>query len=218
MSVSIRIAPKNLIILFTKYPQVGKCKTRMITELGSEAATHVHKLLVTHTLNTLKPLLTSQKNIDFKIYYHGGTSTQMQQWLGKNYLFKQQQGKDLGERMATALVHALTHNYNSILIGSDCPEIHAAILEEALVALDHNDIVIGPAHDGGYYLIGVAAHISGYICKKLFNSIPWGTEQVLQKTLQHVDSLNLKAHFLTKLHDIDTAEDLQYFNYCPHSK
>ena len=206
----------NLVILFTRCPQIGKCKSRLIPALGAEGAMKVHKQLVSHVLKELKRFLASTDNTYLYIYYHGGTLRDIQQWLGSGHLFKQQQGDTLGERMATALIHGLEKNQNSILIGSDCPGIRSRILADGLEALKHNDIVLGPAHDGGYYLIGVAQNMPQAKCRQLFEDITWGTEQVFAQTLIHADTMGLKTHILNKLHDIDTEEDLKYFHYCPN--
>ena len=208
----------KLVILFTRYPQVGKCKSRLIPALGAEGALKIHKQLVFHVLMEVKKFLTSTSNTDFRIYYDGGTVQQMQQWLGDKHTFRQQKGDNLGERMARALIHGLKDKQDTILIGSDCPGINPHILKDGIKALKYKDIVLGPAHDGGYYLIGVAGNISKSTCRQLFDKIPWGTEQVFAKTLQHTETLGLNTHILNKLHDIDTADDLRYFHHCPDSE
>ncbi len=208
----------KLVILFTRYPQVGKCKSRLIPTLGAEGALKLHKQLVSHVLMEVKKFLIFKNNTDFHIYHDSGTQQQMQQWLGDNQTFKQQQGDNLGERMATALIDGLKNNQDTILIGSDCPGITPHILENGLESLAKQDIVLGPAHDGGYYLIGVTGNMSKKTCRQLFEEIPWGTEQVFAKTLQHAETLGLNTHILSKLHDIDTADDLRYFHHCPDTK
>jgi hypothetical protein len=205
----------NRIILFTRCPQVGKCKSRLIPALGAEGALSVHKQLVLHVLKILKNFLASTDNTNLYIYYHGGTLREIRQWLGTEHPFKQQQGDTLGERMAAALIHGLEKNQNSILIGSDCPGIRSRILVNALEALQHNEVVLGPAHDGGYYLIGVAKNMSEAKCRQLFEEIHWGTGQVFAQTLKHANTMGLNTHILNKLHDIDTEEDLKHFHYCP---
>lgn len=203
----------QLVILFTRFPQVGKCKSRLIPTLGAEGALKVHKQLVSIVLKEVKKFLFLNNSASCQIFHDGGTERQMKQWLGENYIFKKQQGEDLGERMATALLHGLLDKQNSVLIGSDCPDISTHTLEDSLMSLDENDVVLGPAHDGGYYLIGVAGNMADNTCRQLFEEIPWGTERVFAKTLQHADKLGLKTHILNKLHDIDTADDLKYFHH-----
>jgi rSAM/selenodomain-associated transferase 1 len=203
----------KLVIIFTRFPQVGKCKSRLIPALGAEGALKVHKQLVFHMLKVVKKFLFLSNSTSCQIYHNGGTERQMKQWLGNDNIFKQQQGEDLGERMATALIHGLKNKKNSILIGSDCPGINTHTLEDGLNSLDGKDVVLGPAHDGGYYLIGVSGNMADNTCRQLFEEIPWGTEHVFAKTLQHAEMLGLKTHILSKLHDIDTADDLKYFHH-----
>jgi rSAM/selenodomain-associated transferase 1 len=121
-----------------------------------------------------------------------------------------QQGKDLGERMHHALAESLQHYKKSILIGSDCPEMDIKYIEKAFKALSQHDkvtdIVLGPAEDGGYVLIGASR-----IHAELFNNINWGTESVLQQTLKKIDSMGYRYQLLNTLRDIDTPED--YIHY-----
>jgi uncharacterized protein len=208
----------KLVILFTRYPQAGKCKSRLIPALGAEGARDIHRRLVSHTLNRIENFLSSSTCTDFTIFYNGGSPQQMQKWLGNNYICKQQQGNNLGERMATALIQSLANRQDTILIGADCPDIDSAILEEGFQSLANNTLVLGPAHDGGYYLIGVAGNLDPVVCKKLFEKIPWGTDTVFSRTVAQAESLGLRTHILSKLHDIDTEKDLKYFHHCSHTE
>lgn len=203
----------QLVILFTRFPQVGICKSRLIPTLGAEGALKVHKQLVSHVLIVVKKFLTLNNSTSFHIYHDGGTEKQMKQWLGDDNIFKQQRGEDLGKRMATALMYGLQNKQNTVLIGSDCPGINTHTLVDGLKSLNGKDVVLGPAHDGGYYLIGVAGNMTDNTCRRLFEEIPWGTEDVFAKTLKRAEILGLKTHILNKLHDIDTADDLKYFNH-----
>jgi len=207
---------QKLVIPFTRYPQVGRCKSRLIPSLGAEGALNIHRQLVAHILTRLYIFLSSSRDIDFIIFYDGGSLQQMQEWLGNSHTCKPQQGDNLGERMAAALIQGLKNGQDTILIGSDCPGINAAILEEGFQALTKNNIVIGPAHDGGYYLIGAAGNLEPAACRKLFEKIPWGTDTVLSRTVARAEKLGLRTHILSKLHDIDTEEDLKYFHHCSH--
>lgn len=207
---------QKLVILFARYPQPGRCKSRLIPSLGAEGAATIHRQLVAHILTRLKRFLSSRADIDFSIAYHGGSRLLMQEWIGNDYPFLHQQGNNLGERMAFALNQNLENGQDTILIGSDCPDIDASILNESFEALKTHDIVIGPAHDGGYYLIGVAGHLGPTTCKKLFGNIPWGRDTVFSETIARTETLRLRSHILRKLHDIDIAEDLKYFHHCPH--
>lgn len=206
---------QDLVILFTRYPRPGKCKTRLIPVLGDEGATRIHQQLVSHILKEVDECIR-RGNTELCIYYDGGSRLEMEEWLDKNYSFMQQQGEDLGERMAQALISALNQEKNVILLGSDCPAVSASLLQEALDSLHHHDMVVGPAHDGGYYLIGLAGNVSRDSCRSLFSRIPWSTPQVLSKTLKRAQEQNLHYHTLPILHDIDTAEDLKHFHHRSH--
>ncbi len=206
---------RDLVILFTRYPQPGRCKTRLSPTLGDDAAIKIHRQLVAHILKELNASII-RDNTELSIYYDGGSRIEMREWLGSSYSFAQQEGKDLGERMANALIRALEQGKNVILLGSDCPAITTSLLQEALEALKQHDMVLGPAHDGGYYLIGLAQNVPGDSCCKLFKQIPWSTSQVLAKTLERAEKLGLHIHSLPTLHDIDTAEDLKHFHHYSH--
>jgi uncharacterized protein len=206
----------DLIILFTRYPHPGKCKTRLIPQLGTKKAALIHRQLTAHTMKTLADFFTWNNNTEFIIYHDIDSIQKMKKWLGSHYLYKEQQGKDLGQRMADALLHGLNKKQNCILLGSDCPDITQPILTDALQALKQKDIVLGPAHDGGYYLIGMAGSVNPDICNQLFKDIPWGGDTVFAKTLRQVEKLGLDSHILKKLHDIDTVEDLKHFHHCSH--
>ncbi|MCF8057524.1 MAG: TIGR04282 family arsenosugar biosynthesis glycosyltransferase [Desulfocapsa sp.] len=209
---------QDLVIYFTRFPSPGKCKTRLIPRLGPEGAMRIHKQLVAHTLKTLIDFFIRDNNTEFIIYHDGGSRQEMEKWLGGDYQYKEQQGKDLGRRMADALAHGLNKTQNCILLGSDCPDINGSILAESLQALKQRDVVLGPAHDGGYYLIGVRGTVTPYICRKLFGEIPWGGDRVFAKTVEQAERLGLDFHILEKLHDIDDAEDLQYFHHCSYAE
>ncbi len=207
---------QDLVILFTRFPHPGKCKTRLAPQLGPEGAALIHRQLVRHTLETLTVFFTRKDNTELIIYHDSGSRQKMEGWLGSNYHYRQQQGDDLGQRMADALRYGLNKTQNCILIGSDCPDITESILSEALQALRQQELVLGPAHDGGYYLIGAAGSVKVDACSQLFKEIPWGDDTVFAKTLQRAEKLGLKPHILKKLHDIDSIEDLQHFHHCPH--
>lgn len=205
----------DLVILFTRYPRAGKCKTRLIPALGTEGAIRIHQRLVAHILQELR-CCVQRDNTTLQIHYDGGSLAEMQRWLGKSYTYIQQKGEDLGQRMSRALTQALDRGRNVILLGSDCPAVTSSLLQDALDSLQKHDMVLGPAHDGGYYLIGLKREVDSSCCHKLFSHIPWSTALVLAETLQRAEKLNLNLHTLPTLHDIDRAEDLRHFHHYPH--
>lgn len=124
-------------------------------------------------------------------------------FFGKEYVHKTQSDGDLGEKMASAFREELTEkNYTTLIIGTDCPFVTNGILEKAYLALESSDFVLGPAKDGGYYLLGMREfHPS------VFTGIPWSTEAVLSLTINRIKELNLSYSLLEELNDVDTVED-----------
>ena len=210
-------SPGNLVILFTRYPRPGKCKTRLIPTFGNEGAANILRQLVEYSITTLNTFCSLHTNTTYHVYYAGACYRDMEQWLGEQ-TYTKQQGNNIGERMADALITELQTAENCILIGSDCPNISPELLGEAFRALQQNDLILGPAHDGGYYLIGVSSSSKAVAITQLFRDIPWGSDKVLQKTTQRADELNFRVHLLQKLHDIDTQDDLKYFHHYSHSE
>ena len=211
MKNKITAACRECIILFTRFPQPGKVKTRMIDRLGPQGAAQLHKKLTEQVICRIKPALESRK-IKLHIYYCGGSQQEMADWLGKKYPLCIQQGNDLGQRMKHAFAQTRQQGAERILlIGSDCPDINADVITSGLEKLNNHDLVLGPAADGGYFLIGLSAAGSENVT--LFNSINWGTDKVLEQTLTQARKGGLSCSLLPQLHDIDRPEDLDYFNY-----
>lgn len=204
-------AGQQAVILFTRYPQAGKVKTRLINHLGSQGAADLHARMTEQVIRNIEPALRTGA-VQLRVYYCGGSDQEMQGWLGSDVLFFRQQGNDLGERMANAFVRAWREGAEQVLlIGSDCPDIDAAIINSGLENLQSHDLVLGPAADGGYYLIGLRAVTAKY--EALFQGVDWGTEQVLQQTIDRAENAERSFALLPKLHDIDRPEDLVHFNH-----
>jgi rSAM/selenodomain-associated transferase 1 len=202
---------KKTIIVFTRYPEIGKTKTRLIPAIGAEKAANLQRKMTEKTLQKVSKIKenisTDENEIDVKIYYNGGSLLLMQQWLGHDLtLIKQIEG-ELGAKMYSALENNYHQNQTPvIIIGIDCPFLDQKILFQALTAVENNDLVIGKAEDGGYYLIGLNKPR-----KKLFDNINWGTDQVYNQTIQIAQTLNLSIHNLPVLKDIDRPEDLAFY-------
>jgi rSAM/selenodomain-associated transferase 1 len=128
----------------------------------------------------------------------------MQEWLGSDVTYYRQGSGDLGQRMYSAIRRAFAVGMaRVVIIGTDCPDVNPFILTEAFDALKRQDLVLGPAEDGGYYLIGLNCLIP-----QLFNQIQWGTDRVLAKTKNIAKKLGLSVHYLPILADVDRPEDL----------
>jgi uncharacterized protein len=193
----------ELILLFTRYPETGKVKTRLIPALGAEGACALHRRMTDHIFRVLKKLSESRA-VSVEVCYDGGSEVLMEQWGGAGFRYLPQGQGGLGSRMDRAFLAGFHRGYERIvLIGSDCPSLSNKILEEALESLVSHDLVLGPAHDGGYYLIGLKKRISA-----LFRGIPWGTGNVLSKTREKAEKHKLKMKLLEGLADVDRPEDL----------
>ena len=192
------------LIIFTRYPKPGTTKTRLIGALGANGAAELHRQMAERVVDVARELKASI-GIAIEIRFVGGDDSQMRQWLGNDIEYARQIGLDLGERMDNAFKAGFHQGCDRIVVvGSDCPELTADILNEAFQALDHHPVVLGPASDGGYYLVGLKQRLSN-----IFQDIPWGTENVLEETRKVLSSLEVSCALLKRLSDVDTPEDLQ---------
>lgn len=190
------------LIVFTRYPEPGKAKTRLIPVLGAEAAADVHRQMTERTLAQVKSL--RHRLLTVEVWFTGGDHAQMQTWLGSDLTYQPQPEGDLGDRMAQAFQTAFDSGMKAaIIIGTDCPEVTCTSLEQAFQALQQTDLVLGPATDGGYYLIGLRQ-----LVPELFKTIAWSTDRVFQQTVDIASILKLSLTFLPTLTDVDRPDDL----------
>lgn len=199
---------KKALIIFTRYPEIGKTKTRLIPAIGAEKSANLQRLMTEKTLNSIE-LLTNIIDVEVNIYFQGGNKELMQQWLGDKYNFYPQIEGDLGEKMYSAFKDNFDKkNEQIIIIGVDCLELSIDILQEAFLALNNHDLIIGKALDGGYYLLGLNT-----LEKSLFDNIKWGTNQVFYQTMSIVQKLNYITYQLPVLRDVDRSEDLHFVSF-----
>lgn len=185
------------IIVFVRNPELGKVKTRLAKTIGNEAALKVYKKLMHHTESVLRSLKTD------KIVYYSETIQKSDIWDNTIYIKKLQKGIDLGERMANAFKDSFASGYkNVIIVGSDLLDLNTDIIENAITALNINDAVIGPAEDGGYYLLGMKAFNDN-----VFKNKNWGTDTIFAETMKDFEVNKIKV--LGSLNDIDYLEDLK---------
>lgn len=198
-------AERCAVIVMTRYPEAGKVKTRLIETLGEHGSANLHQRMAEHTMSTLKPLHDIE-TADLFVFFNGGSIEQMQQWLGTTFEYLPQQGNNLGAKMANAFAHIFRSGYNrGLILGTDCPDIEGATVVDALKYLRSADLVIGPAEDGGYYLLGL-----NQTQPQMFEGIEWGTEKVLAQTAERAEQKNLSIEYLHALRDIDTPTDLEF--------
>lgn len=188
----------NNLIYFVKYPTPGKVKTRLAKTLGPEEAALKYQKLAESNLKNLNSLL--DENLMITIAFDPPDSlNETRSWLKGRYAYLPQEGCDLGKRLENAFSHAFQRDAGKVLaVGSDTLGLHADHVREALLALENHDVVLGPARDGGYYLIGTSCHEP-----HLFHEIPWSTSSVLSRTLSRIQEKKLTFNLLEELEDLD---------------
>jgi uncharacterized protein len=190
------------LIIFCRYPIPGKTKTRLIPAFGPLYAAELHKRLAEETFFKAKEFAHGHF-IGLDVSFDEGSKEQMKRWLGPIVLLSKQKGEDLGQRMHHSFSAAFKQGCKKVvLIGTDVPEASKEHLRFAFNALDNNDMVLGPAHDGGYWLIGLTGLF------EVFENIQWGGDRVLESTLSLAEGLGLKTSLLDPLLDIDTIDDV----------
>jgi rSAM/selenodomain-associated transferase 1 len=200
---------RGCLLLFTRYPETGQTKTRLIPVLGAEGAARLHRLL-TEKIAAQANILAKKQGIPTTVHYCGGNSEKMAAWLGPLTYVAQADG-DLGRRMQEAFINTFAGDAEkAVLIGSDIPELDATLLAEAFAALDTAKVVLGPSRDGGYYLIGMRADAAGGLYPLLFHQLVWSTPEVFTRTCRRLEDAGIAAAILPTLGDIDTPEDLAF--------
>lgn len=194
---------KKQLIIFAKNPIKGKVKTRLAATIGEEKALRIYEDLLEYTCEIVTPVDAK------KTVYYSDYIAQDDLWNNSFFDKKQQNGADLGERMNNAVQESfLTQNENTIIIGTDCRELDSETINKAFNSLTYVDVVLGPAFDGGYYLIGVKK-ANEELNHELFEGIDWSTSKVLEQTIAKIDKKKLSYILLKTLSDIDTEDDLK---------
>jgi uncharacterized protein len=192
----------NILIVFVKYPEPGKVKTRIARELGAEKAADIYSLIAGSVIESVSG---SDKYRTVLFFDPPEMENGIRQWLGRgDVTYEPQSGNTIGERMSDAFERVFSGGAEKVvLIGTDVPEITGETVTEAFRLLEFEDAVIGPAEDGGYYLVGL---------KKpepfLFDDIEWGSDSVYKRTVERIEKLDLSYKSLDTLRDVDTAEDV----------
>ncbi len=190
---------KQALLVFAKNPEAGKVKTRLAATMGNEAALAVYNQILTYTVS-----VTQYLPVD-KFVYYSNYIGQEDIWNSEHYYKEIQQGADLGERMKNAFASTFIKGYDKVvIIGTDCPGISEDIIRDAFGHLQRCDVAIGPAKDGGYYLLGMRQ-----LHSKLFENIQWSTNTVLNDTIKKCNELHLTYHLSPVLIDIDEEKDLE---------
>jgi rSAM/selenodomain-associated transferase 2/rSAM/selenodomain-associated transferase 1 len=203
-----RRTASDRVIVFTRYPEPGKTKTRLIARLGADGAADLHRQMTEHLFRQLRPFARDHGTA-VEVRFDGGSQQQMRAWLGDDMFYRCQSEGNLGRRMGDALESAFGNGSDrAVIIGCDIPGIDGGVLQQAFAALSEHDLVFGPACDGGYYLVGMTRAAHARALPRLFEFIPWGTAAVLAKSLQIAEATGLRVAFTTRLADVDRPEDI----------
>jgi rSAM/selenodomain-associated transferase 1 len=189
----------DLLIIFVKNLVPGMVKTRLAEDVGMFMALDVYQELVNNTAKVVKKV-----NVDKIVFYSEYVEVE-DAFDADDIEYSIQHGNTLGERMQNAFQHAFDKGYSRVtIIGSDCYDLKKKHLEEAFDKLEINDIVVGPAKDGGYYLLGLNGP-----CPALFEGKTYSHDKVFEELMKEAEELELEVHLLEKLNDIDTLEDMK---------
>lgn len=186
----------DALLIFIKNPQLGKVKTRLAATEGDERALHIYRELLRHTRE-----VTRQAAATRYLYYSQHIDEQ-DDWQASDFTKRVQAPGDLGHRMASAFEEVLAQHDRAVIVGSDCAQLRIEHVQQAFEALDSYDVVLGPADDGGYYLLGMKT-----LHRELFEGIDWSTDAVADQTRRAVANKSLILTELPTLSDIDYIED-----------
>ena len=192
--------PDLRILLFAREPVCGEVKTRLHDAIGVAKAYDLHCAMLRYQVDNI----LAANLAPLELWVSGNTENPVLAALPLNDCIYQQVGSDLGERMQFAVVTARSRSRAAVLVGTDCPSVDRDYLEAALECLSSGkQLVIGPAEDGGYVLLGVSEN-----WPLLFEDMPWGTDNVLPLTLERAGGLGLDLELLPSRWDVDRPEDL----------
>ena len=191
------------VVLFVRSPERGKVKSRLASALGEDRALELYKTFVIDILGMLR-----KGNVPLTVAFSPpNAGAVIIPWLGRELTYIPQRGEDLGKRMDNAFTDAFSRGFGKVvLIGSDIPDLSSAVVNLAFSSLEKNDAVIGPASDGGYYLIGFK---SSTFLPEIFHDMEWSTASVYQKTLGILKRAGRLVHVLPEWNDVDTLDDLR---------
>ncbi|MBU0469085.1 MAG: TIGR04282 family arsenosugar biosynthesis glycosyltransferase [Candidatus Omnitrophica bacterium] len=193
-------ATDNVLMIFLKYPEPGKVKTRLASSIGDEKAAFYYRDFVetifknTRSFNYVRHVFFSPKE----------KAKEIKDWLGEQEVYYEQEGECLGERQLNAFKKTLIEGVKkAVVIGTDNPLVNNEVVNEAMRSLESHDVVIGPSEDGGYYLLGMKK-----IKEMFFNNVDWSTDKVLDQILQNIGGSGLSVGVLKERFDVDTVDDL----------
>lgn len=188
---------RRALLVFVKYPEPGRVKTRLAAAVGPEQAAVIYRRLAEAVFAKLP------RDVDVRVLFDPpDCEAEFTSWLGA-WTFERQADGDLGVRLATAFAEAFARGYHQVAaIGTDCIELDAETFRETWAALEAHELVLGPSEDGGYYLIALS-----HPAVALFAGVAWSTERVFAETLERATAAQLRVHLLPDAHDVDTEDD-----------
>ncbi|HUT00213.1 MAG TPA: TIGR04282 family arsenosugar biosynthesis glycosyltransferase [Candidatus Thermoplasmatota archaeon] len=199
----MRKNPNTCILLFVKYPEKGKVKRRLTTDIDEETIQELYRCFVDDTLTTIKKINTHL----FICFFPVDAEKKFHEWLGSIFSFLPQKGTDLGEQMKNCFSDAFTKGFRKVvLMGSDSPDLPEAFLQSAFAELQTHDVVLGPSSDGGYYLIGFR---NTTFTPNILEEIHWSTPMVFKETMAKIKGTNQSVSILPIWSDVDTITDLR---------
>ncbi len=194
---------RKRLVIFYRNPELGKVKTRLARSLGDAAALAIYYKLAAHTRTICESLAVD------KVLYYSDFIDHEDNWSKNVFNKALQHGDSLGARMNNAVAESFSSGFNRVvIIGTDCPELTPAIISEAFDRLNNHDVVLGPAADGGYYLLGATSYHPDF-----FRNKTWSTDAVLRETVKDCERLRLTHTLLPVLSDVDTVADLPRYLY-----
>ncbi|HET7601100.1 MAG TPA: TIGR04282 family arsenosugar biosynthesis glycosyltransferase [Gemmatimonadales bacterium] len=198
------IPPGRTVLIFARAPSLGRVKTRLAAELGPAAALAIYRSLGLRTVTAARGV--PEANV--VVYYTPARArAAVAAWLGRDLELRPQRPGSLGRRMAAAVTDAVRAGAREVVvIGTDCPELDSATIARGFEALATCDVVLGPAHDGGYYLVGLRAPHP-----EIFENIPWSSPDTLRATLGAAARAGLHVALLEQRRDVDTAADWRHW-------
>jgi len=190
------------LIIFIRNPELGKVKTRLAQSLGDKKTLQIYEALLSHTQKIALALDVS------RCLFYSHFIDSKDDWSNTAFKKQLQVDGDLGQKIRFGFEQAFRDHNKVLIIGSDCASLTAQIVQDGFDALDRNDFVLGPALDGGYYLLGMRQ-----FTPSLFQGIPWSTDVVAQLTLAKMEAMGASCHLLPPLSDIDYAEDWEKYGW-----
>ncbi len=193
---------RSLLLIFCRNEIRGRVKSRLAATVGEDRALEIYRMLCNHTAAVIRQL-TCDRIVCYDDHLVSGDC-----WSDAVDGRRIQVGRDLGERMAESVAWGFSQGYGSVvIIGTDCPQLAAEHVDLTFTMLQTHDAVIGPAADGGYYLIGLSSW-----CRDLFHDKLWGSDRVFRETFQDLERLGKSCFLLPVLYDVDVEADLVHMN------